>query len=386
MPLLLSMASIVRRRGAKVWTAFYRDTHGKQHCRSTGARDKKQAQKIADQYELAASSQQTLRQVARVLADMRALTGSEQTATASLRTYVEGWLVGKQAETAPATHHFYVQSCGKLLKFLGEAADHDITLVTKAQLSAYRAHLLPSLSGRTVNHHLVVVRMLFRSAKRDGLIIDDPSEFVGAVKQADAGKRTKRRAFTIPELEAVLAVADPEWQSMALFGLYTGQRLMDIAKLSWANIDLERNELRLVAAKTGARVILPLAAPLRTHIESLSSTDDLAAHIHPRAASAGNGTALSMQFVALLVQAGLREPRITTAKERSTRRMQYELSFHSLRHTTVSLLHASGVSQAVSETFAGHSSGAVHQLYIHADREGLQRAADLLPTVRRAKA
>ena len=62
---------------------------------------------------------------------------------------------------------------------------------------------------------------------------------------------------------------------------------------------------------------------------------------------------------------------------------QHELSFHSLRHTTVSLMHAAGVSQAVSETFAGHSSSAVHQLYIHADREGLQRAADLLPTVRR---
>ena len=34
----------------------------------------------------------------------------------------------------------------------------------------------------------------------------------------------------------------------------------------------------------------------------------------------------------------------------------------------------------ISETFAGHSSGAVHKLYIHADKEGLQRAADLLPT------
>ena len=51
------------------------------------------------------------------------------------------------------------------------------------------------------------------------------------------------------ELEAVLSVADPEWQSMILFGLYSGQRLMDIARLTWANIDLIRNELRLVTAK-----------------------------------------------------------------------------------------------------------------------------------------
>jgi integrase len=379
------MASIVRRRGAKVWTAFYRDTNGRQHCRSTGAKDKKAAQKIADAYELAAQSQQTLRQAVRVLADMRALTGSEQPAATSLRSYVEGWLASKQSETAQATHYFYSQSCGKLLKFLGEAADNDITLVTKAQLSAYRAHLLPSLSGRTVNHHLVVVRMLFRSAKRDGLIIDDPSEFVGAVKQADAQTRAKRRAFTIPELKAVLAVADPEWQSMVLFGLYTGQRLMDIAKLSWANIDLERNELRLVTAKTGCRVILPLAAPLRTHIESLPSTDNLTAPIHSRAAAAVNNASLSMQFVALLVQAGLREHQTAGAEKSSARRMQHELSFHSLRHTVVSMMHAAGVPQGVSETFAGHSSSAVHQLYIHADRASLQRAADLLPVLRRVR-
>jgi integrase len=378
------MASIVRRRGAKVWTAFYRDIRGKQHCRSTGAHDRKQAQKIADQYETAASAQQTLRQAARVLADMQCLVGGEQLARTSLRAHVIGWLAGKQAETKPATHYFYSQSCGKLLKFLGEAADNDVALITKAQLSAYRAHLLPSLSGRTVNHHLVVVRMLFRSAKRDGLIIDDPAEFVGAVKQADAqDTRTKRRAFTVPELEAVLSIADPEWQSMILFGLYTGQRLMDIAKLSWANIDLERNELRLVTIKTGRRIILPLAAPLRAHIESLQSADDLVVHIHPRAAVAVHGAALSMQFTLLLIQAGLRTRSAATGKGRSARRTQHELSFHSLRHTTVSLLHASGVSQAISETFAGHSSGAVHQLYIHADREGMQRAADLLPTLRR---
>ena len=195
----------------------------------------------------------------------------------------------------------------------------------------------------------------------------------------DRPAKSLRRAFTIPELEAILAVADPEWQSMVLFGLYTGQRLMDLARITWANIDLERNELRLVTAKTGRRVILPLAAPLRTHIESLSSTDDLAAHIHPRAAAAVNGATLSMQFEAILVQAGLRER--VLPKERSTRRTQHELSYHSLRHTVVSIMHSAGVPQAVTESFAGHSSGAVHQLYIHADREGLQRAADLLPAL-----
>ena len=378
------MASIVRRRGAKVWTAFYRDVHGKQHCRSTGARDRNRAQKIADQYEEASSAQQTLRQVARVLADMQTLVGGERPAQTSLRAYVTSWLESKSSETKPATHYFYSQSCGKFLSFLGDRADASVALITKAHISAYRAHLLPSLSARTVNHHLTAIHMLFKSARRDGLITDDPSEFVGAVKQDTADQKNRRRAFTVAELEAVLSIADPEWQSMILFGLYTGQRLMDIARITWSNVDLARNELRLVAAKTDRRIILPLAAPLREHIEHLLSTDDLETPIHPRAAQVQKGTALSNQFSELLVQAGLREQRAAAPKaEHSTRRMPHELSFHSLRHTVVSMMHSAGVPQGVSETFAGHSSGAVHQLYIHSDRESLQRAADLLPNLRR---
>ena len=37
---------------------------------------------------------------------------------------------------------------------------------------------------------------------------------------------------------ARLSVADDEWRSMILFGLYTGARLSDVASLTWENIDL----------------------------------------------------------------------------------------------------------------------------------------------------
>ena len=92
------MASIVRRRGAKVWTAFYRDAHGKQHCRSTGARDPKAGAKDRrPSTRLAASaSKQTLRQAARVLADMQTLVGGERLAKTSLHAYVDRLAGGQE--------------------------------------------------------------------------------------------------------------------------------------------------------------------------------------------------------------------------------------------------------------------------------------------------
>jgi integrase len=46
---------------------------------------------------------------------------------------------------------------------------------------------------------------------------------------------------------------------MILFGLYTGQRLGEIATLRWNNLDVARGELRLSTRKTGKAIVLPLA-------------------------------------------------------------------------------------------------------------------------------
>lgn len=76
------------------------------------------------------------------------------------------------------------------------------------------------------------------------------------------------------QIDVDIIVAFRAVPSMVLFGLYTGQRLSDIASLWWSNIDLPRGELRLVTRKTGKTMILPIAAPLRRLLESLPAPDD----------------------------------------------------------------------------------------------------------------
>ena len=102
--------------------------------------------------------------------------------------------------------------------------------------------------------------MLFKSARRDGVCLDNPAEFIGPVRAA--AKSDNKRPFTIPELQAILGVADSEWRSLILFGLYTGQRLGDLVSLTWNNIDLEASQIRFIAAKTGRSMILPMAPAL----------------------------------------------------------------------------------------------------------------------------
>ena len=81
----------------------------------------------------------------------------------------------------------------------------------------------------------------------------------------------------------MLDVADPAWKSMILFGLYTGQRLADIATLRWSNVDVVKGEIRLTTRKTEKVMILPIATPLRRYLEALPSSDDVNTPLHPRA-------------------------------------------------------------------------------------------------------
>lgn len=176
---------------------------------------------------------------------------------------------------------------------------------------------------------------------------------------------------------------------MTLCGLYTGQRLSDLASLRWNNIDLVNNQLRFVTAKTGRTMILPIAPPLRKHLEALPSSDDPSAPLHPRAfailaRSAGPST-LSYQFGEILIQAGLRsknERRNAEDNQTLTRRhREHALSFRCLRHTCVSLLYAAGLPESVAMEFSGHASTKAHGSYVYTGMTALRDAANALPEI-----
>jgi integrase len=260
-------------------------------------------------------------------------------------------------------------------------ADADVTEITRDHITRFRNEEAKHFAPKTVNHEVKFLRMIFRAARRDAVVSDDPAEFVDTIRK---GKSRVRRPFTIPELKSVLSVADDEWRSMVLFGLYTGQRLSDVAMLTWQNIDLRRGEIRLVSRKTGRTLILPIAASLRTHIEALPSNDDPAGPLHPRAyaivAKQGKSGHLSNQFADLLAQAGLRRKKPHRKNTDGARQHRgSELSFHCLRHTAVSMMKDAGIPSAVVMELVGHDSEQMSHVYTHVGSEALQKAADSLP-------
>lgn len=174
---------------------------------------------------------------------------------------------------------------------------------------------------------------------------------------------------------------------MAGVDLYTGQRLGDLARLTWANLDLTREEVRFVTKKTGRQVILPLVRPLIAYTVALPAADDPQQPLFPSAFKAvsltGKVGTLSNRFHALLVSAGLAAARshAATGKGRNGKRQQTEISFHALRHTSTSLLKNAGVSDVVAREFVGHESAAISKQYTHIETATLRQAGEKLPDI-----
>jgi integrase len=317
--------------------------------------------------------------VRRVITQLHQEITGDEVSQMSVRQFVNDWLERRASEVAETTLEFYRNAAHKFLAFLGNRAEEDLTEVTRDHITRFRNEEAKRFAPKTVNHEVKSLRMLFRAARRDALVADDPAEFVETVRKGNA---VDRRPFTIGEIKAVLRVADPEWRSMVMFGLYTGQRLGDIAMLTWQNIDLEQGEIRLVTRKTRKTLILPIAGALQRHLETMPISDDPAAPLHPRAfrivSAKGKSGHLSNQFASLLAEAGLREKK-THRKNADGKNGRGRgssaggLSFHCLRHTAVTLMKEAGIPAAVVMELVGHDSEAMNRHYTHIGAEALRK-------------
>jgi integrase len=382
------MASVVQKPTSQYWHAVFRDRTGKQVVKSTHETRKSIAQKIADKYEIVAKRKTSRRHLWETLNELQALITGTETNSATVEEFCRQWLKNKKGKrVAPATYTTYETVVDQFLAFLGTKRAHGPLIdVAKRDLDAFRNQLTDDgLAPASVNTKVRILRMLFGDAGRDGFIPEDPAENLESVKDKSA---RARQPLTLAQIRQVLKHADPEWQSLIKLGLYTGQRLGDLALLRWENVDLVHDRLSLTARKTGADVKIPIVGPLKEHLLSLSSSDNPKKPLHPKAyelvkSQHGRVVSLSNQFVELLVQAGLRQEqsRQATGRGRGAPRSRSELSFHSLRHTAVSLLKNSGVPHAIAQALVGHESEEISQLYTHVGEESLAGALQKFPTL-----
>ncbi len=306
-----AMASVWKHPESKYWFACFNLPDGTRTKRSTKKTSRTEAQKIADKFEEAARNMATESQARQVLSDIYEIVRGRGLKSATIEDFLLRWAAARKNEVSTVTAAKYLRTVRQFIKHLGDKAKQDLSHLDADDVASYRDSIAATRSTGTANLALKIVRIALGQGKRDGLILSNPADQIKILKEQ--GQETERRPFTLEELGRLLDVADTEMKGLIMFGLYTGQRLGDLARLTWQNLDLQEEELYFVTGKTRRRQRIPLAKPLLKYIESLPAGNTPDAPMFPRAfqvvtTQQRTGT-LSNQFHSTLVAAGLAEKR-----------------------------------------------------------------------------
>jgi integrase len=432
------MASIHKLPGKPNWICFFRDSTGKQHCLSCRTRDRRIALKVAAALgkasDLAGQENLSVDRARQLIEDVAvdiletarggtssailkavfekaaevagqggltrervhelvgkpvgqvvALAGETLPAD-SIGAWCDRWLQIKEVESEPTTHTRYELGIRAFKDFLGAKVNKRLDTLRADTVLDFRDKSAKKLAVGSVNTHLRILRACLNAARRQGFLSVNPATQVAALKERG---ESKRRALTLIEIQNVLSVCgDTPWRGLVLLGLYTGQRLGDCGRLRWQQVDLPQKEIWFVTEKTGKRLAMRLAEPLADCLSSLPSVDDPSAPVFPRFAqmAAGGISSLSNAFACeVLIPAKLMPPRPpkhkATGKGRTGKRVVNPVSFHSLRHSFVTMLKATGASNALAEMIVGHDSPAISRRYTHLSAADTAAPISKLPDV-----
>ena len=273
--------------------------------------------------------------------------------------------------------------------------------VTHEAIAEYLACIRAEVCASTYNARICVLREIFHVLAAKAGLVDDPWEGV----RLHADDSHSRRELTLDEIERLMkaaAKAGGEWKRLFTIGIYTGLRLGDCCCLAWNSVNLERGVIQLIPTKTrkhahGQPVTIPIHPSLAA--ELVMARDEFSDRINriDRIDGVGSGELFRGKFVnptladwyknskwrishglELIFKAAHIE---TSVRIEGRRTRTPEATFHSLRHTFVSLAANAGVPLPVVQSIVGHSSTAMTRHYYHENEDVLRQAVAAIPAI-----
>lgn len=245
-------------------------------------------------------------------------------------------------------------------------------------------------AGRSASHVKkvrMVLQEMFKRARQSRLIVYDPAELLELPTVTEG----RRRSITDEEREAILAVAEYHRAGLWILTLlYTGIRPGEAAALTWSDVDFDRNEIHIHAAKESGSAAIK-GPKTAAGVRDIPIHSDLAWRLKK-----ARGAPFSPVFPTL---AGNRQNensmrRLWTGFKREldihmgaelkrnkivVSKVAPELTPYCLRHTFCTDLQRAGVPLNVAKELMGHSDiQTTANIYTHRDSNTLHAGIALL--------
>jgi integrase len=285
------------------------------------------------------------------------------------------------SDITSSTKRIYGTYIRSFLNFLKDSnyKIKEMKQVTKKIVEEYCQYLVDTCSSENYNNKIHTLRKIFNTLKEEGRYIENPFDDVKFRKQS----LKCRRAFTTEELYKILNHIKDDKQMLCLFslGLYTGLRIGDCACLKWENVDLFKKIISIVPNKTKrfnqSAIIIPIHDSLYNILCSFKNLNIDDVYVIPKIKDYYEGGLLTAKIKKIFEKLGINMQ--TTDENGKVKRV---VSFHSLRHTFVSMNINNGLSPLLVQKIVGHSSIDMTNHYFHSNenvvRTGINAMPDLL--------
>lgn len=334
------------RRG-KVWYANFQHG-GKQHRPSLGTSSKKEARRRAIQIEvkLAAGRWNPAPEAA--------------TVTQAVTAYLDFL---RADERAPKTLAKYTKVFERVAELAVERKATTLPGIDLAFIDAYRRKRTDEgAAAKTKYTETVIIRQLVTFALSRNLLATDPLRGLKMKKP----KPTPQPCWTAEQVVAILAAA-PEAVRPALTLLAeTGMRFGELAWLTWDDVDLEANVLRIRPKegwkpKSGDCRAVPISPTARQVLDALPRRWRWVVTMPPSATHPESGRQWA-------------ERRLLGALKKVLAGLRLPGKLHTFRHAFISNALLKGTATAVVREWVGHVDQQVIALYTHVHNNASQAA------------
>jgi integrase len=333
---------------------------GKRIRPTTGISDPKVAHKVASaSKELAehvgTASPERLKRLCAAIFDAAGVTPwwENQTPEPTPSEFVTNWLCEHRASLSD---DLYAKYCGALQNFVEMCPASTVRLIRRSHVLSWHRDLEKQFSPATASQKVGLLAKALQDAVDEGLMDSNPARRIGSVTAT-----VERRDLSDTQINQVRhwlthskEAHKQEWIVAIDLARWNGLRLMDAVSIRPENVDVGNYILDFVCQKTGQRMVVPM----HPAVDSIISMYGFCDHLRLKSKSQ-----LSQCFTRFLERAGVENPVTVSPSGRELR----EKGFHSLRHSFISWLDRSGVSEETRMKLAGHKSRKIHAGYSHVD-------------------
>jgi len=172
-------------------------------------------------------------------------------------------MVGRRIEHVAAycTHTHY-RDTKALLRAFASWGDLLLTEITPQMVKDRILELAKQTTPHNVNRHLRAVKALFNMAVADGFLDKNPAKSVKPLPV----QLTKKVVPTTGEVAQTILKAPPMERSFLTVIWQTGARVGEVSRLTWQDVDFQRNCVTLWTRKKRGGVLTPREIPMTTSV------------------------------------------------------------------------------------------------------------------------